>query len=309
VYATTSFIAGAAIAILVQVYLALTSKAVPVSPVGYFAEGRPAASLFESLRTVLVGLSVFFAGGYVVGMLGRHARRGGAGYAWGVATAQFGILIASSDEGQGTVSFLESLIATVSVSSCVAAIGVLLGGRTGRGGGFRGMFGLTVFLAACWPAAASAQAAATSAQEEHVERSFVLELGGAAEWDARHLSSGHYGPTVAVETEPIEGWLELELGVTPFISGGRTNVDVDLLFKKPFNLSPKVELMVGLGPTLSHRFAREDRGTSYGLEFALDFMFWPTKKIGWFVEPSYAIEFGGDKERSFGVTAGLLIAY
>ena len=140
-------------------------------------------------------------------------------------------------------------------------------------------------------------------------RSFVLELGGAGEWDSQRLSSGKYGPTMAVETEPIEGWLELELGITPLFSGGRSEVGADLLFKKPFPVSEKVEFMAGLGPSVSRRFARDDHGTSVALEIALDFMFWPRRNLGWFFEPSYGLGLGKPRERSLGVTAGLLIGF
>jgi hypothetical protein len=47
---------------------------------------------------------------------------------------------------------------------------------------------------------------------------------------------------------------------------------------------------------------------SLAAEVALDFMFWPAKNVGWYVEPSYSLTgFRAHSDRSLGVTAGLLI--
>jgi hypothetical protein len=80
--------------------------------------------------------------------------------------------------------------------------------------------------------------------------------------------------------------------------------DTDILFKKPFTLSDKVEFMIGAGPQWSNAW----RGsTNAGVEIAADFMFWPSpdRKLGWFLEPSYS--FIGGHEQSLGVSVGLLI--
>jgi hypothetical protein len=89
-------------------------------------------------------------------------------------------------------------------------------------------------------------------------------------------------------------------------SKGHSQWDSDLLFKKPFTLSDKVEFMVGAGPQWSQTL---NGGGNLGAEFALDFMIWPTKdrKLGWFVEPTYSYSFGGEHEQSLGVSVGLLI--
>jgi hypothetical protein len=140
------------------------------------------------------------------------------------------------------------------------------------------------------------------------DHSIILEVGGAGEWK---LSKGpsQFGAAVALEVEPIENWLELECGVTALVSDGRTELGADLLFKKPWRLSPKAEFMAGLGPQVVHSFAGDERGTSFGLEVVIDFMFWPAKNVGWYVEPSYGVTFGRRGERSLGATAGLLIGW
>jgi len=144
---------------------------------------------------------------------------------------------------------------------------------------------------------------AANARAEDKEPAAIVELGGAGEWGLPGASS--YGPSAAVEFTPIKDWLEIEAGFGPMFHGGRTEWDTDLLFKKPFTLSDKLEFMVGVGPQWT--FSRE--GTQIGGEFGLDFMFWPTadRKYGWFLEPAYSYSFSGGHEQSLSATVGLLI--
>jgi hypothetical protein len=144
-------------------------------------------------------------------------------------------------------------------------------------------------------------------QTKDVDHIAVLEIGGAADWG---LTAGpsSLGGTVAVEVTPIEHWLELEAGVTAFGTNGRREVSTDLLFKKPYQLSSALELMVGAGPEFSWKLSGPHHTRSVAAELALDAMFWPTRNLGWYVEPSY--NFSGlraKSDRSLGVTAGLII--
>ena len=142
-----------------------------------------------------------------------------------------------------------------------------------------------------------------------VDHSLVFEVGPAAERDLKNKSS-NCGATVAIETTPIERWLELEFGVTLLNTGSRKEFEADVLLKKPFRLSQTAELMVGLGPTLAQKFHSDDRGTSIGMEAVLDFMFWSTKNLGWYFEPSYGFGLANKRgERSLGGSAGLLIGW
>jgi hypothetical protein len=75
----------------------------------------------------------------------------------------------------------------------------------------------------------------------------IVELGAVPSWNLKDHSSS-LGPTVAVEVSPIEKWLELEAGVTPSLGRHSTEWATDLLFKKPWTLSSKVEFMAGIGP-------------------------------------------------------------
>ena len=146
------------------------------------------------------------------------------------------------------------------------------------------------------------------AQSAEKEPAAVVELGGAA---SRSLTEGQssFGPAVALEFTPIENRLELEAGVTPLFSRHSTEWSVDLLFKKPWTLSNKIEFMLGIGPEWIHTNSFGRKMNSVGAEVAPDFMFWSSTKhkFGWYLEPSYEYKFGPGREHSLAITGGLLI--
>lgn len=162
-------------------------------------------------------------------------------------------------------------------------------------------FVLIVFLLLC--------AGNAFAQSDDKEPAAVVEVGGATDWSITNGGSS-FGPTVAVEVTPIENWLELEFGVTPLFTRHSTEWDADLLFKKPWTLSKKVEFMLGVGPEWVHTKKYGMTTNSISGEAVLDFMFWPSPKhrFGWYFEPGYAYSFGRGHEQSLGISGGLLIA-
>jgi hypothetical protein len=151
-------------------------------------------------------------------------------------------------------------------------------------------------------------AAAQSVNKEP-EPAAIVELGGAA---ARSLGDGASsgGMTAAVEFTPIERWLELEAGVTHLFSHHSTEWDADLLFKKPWTLSRKVEFMVGVGPEWVRTRQNGITLNSMAGEAVLDLMFWPSvkRRFGCYVEPGYDYSFARGHEKSVGIAFGLLIA-
>jgi hypothetical protein len=164
----------------------------------------------------------------------------------------------------------------------------------------------TITIAAlllCFAGSAFAQTA--DKEEKEVA---VIELGAATSWNFN--GGWGFGPTVAVEVTPIEKWLELEAGVTPLFNQRSTEWGTDLLFKKPWTLSRKVELMVGIGPEWIHSNEAGKTPNSVSCEGVIDVMFWPSKKhrFGWYVEPGYERNFGRGQEQSLGVSGGLLIS-
>jgi hypothetical protein len=138
----------------------------------------------------------------------------------------------------------------------------------------------------------------------------IVELGGAAGWSLQNGGSS-FGADAAVEVTPIENWLELEAGVSPLFSRHHsTEWNTDLLFKKPWTLSKKAELMAGFGPEWVHTREPGMRANSIAGEAVLDLMFWPSgrHKLGWFLEPAFDYNFARGHERSLGISGGLLIA-
>ena len=136
----------------------------------------------------------------------------------------------------------------------------------------------------------------------------ILELGAATSWN---FSGGAatFAPNLAAEVTPIENWLELEAGVSPFYTRNSTEWDTDLLFKKPWTISRKAEFMLGIGPEWIYLKQNGKTSNSIAGEVAGDFMFWPTGKhrLGWFIEPAYDYSFARGHQQSIGMSGGLLI--
>ena len=160
----------------------------------------------------------------------------------------------------------------------------------------------------CLPAHGQASAQESSTRVDTAENKAIFELGGATSWD---LSGGAatFGPNVAVEIEPIEKWLELELGVSPFYTHTAKEWDTDLLFKKPWTLSRKAEFMLGIGPQWVHLKQKGRWTNTVSGEIAADFMFWPNGKhrFGWFLEPAYDYSLAKGHQKSIGMSFGILI--
>jgi len=136
----------------------------------------------------------------------------------------------------------------------------------------------------------------------------ILEVGAATNWN---LTGGAatFAPNLAVECTPIEHWLELELGVSPFYTRNSAEWDTDLLFKKPWTISSKAEFMLGIGPQWTHLKQNGRTTNSISGELAGDLMFWPSgrHRFGWFLEPAYNYSFASGHQQAIGMSAGLLI--
>jgi hypothetical protein len=159
-------------------------------------------------------------------------------------------------------------------------------------------------LAITWAATATAQPPADAPEEK--DHAVVFELGWAGDWS--HEEGLHpIGATFAFEVTPIERWLELEIGVSALRADDATEVPISVLFKKPWQMSPKFEFMIGVGPELIHVTGNAPQ-TYWGLSSVVDFMVWPKRNVGWYVEPGYEVTFhDGTAHHGLAVAAGLLI--
>ena len=92
------------------------------------------------------------------------------------------------------------------------------------------------------------------------EHALVLKMGPAGEWPSHDRAN--FGGTFAVEKTIIENWLEIEVGLTALGTNGQTELSGDIIFKKPFHISPTFEFMVGGGPSISRALNGEDRSTA-----------------------------------------------
>ena len=172
--------------------------------------------------------------------------------------------------------------------------------------------GACLFLFLCLPSLGQTSSEASSGHPQKASEDkdpiAIVELGAATSWN---FSGGAatFAPNLAAEVTPIEDWLELEAGVSPFYTRKSTEWDTDLLFKKPWTISPKVEFMLGVGPEWVHLRENGKMTNSISGEVAGDFMFWPTRKhrFGWFLEPAYDYSFAGGHQQSIGMSGGLLI--
>jgi hypothetical protein len=163
------------------------------------------------------------------------------------------------------------------------------------------LIALLLALCCAWTRSAGAQ----TVTPENDDHAVVFELGWAASW-SRGENAHWRGGTFAFEVTPIEHWLEIEVGVSAIHADGVTEIPIDVLFKKPWSVSPEFEVMVGIGPELTHSTG-SDSATYWGVSSVLDLMFWPKKNVGWYLEPGYEVTFRNGTEHGFALAAGLII--
>jgi hypothetical protein len=169
----------------------------------------------------------------------------------------------------------------------------------------KGLWGILWLMTAILSVASTAVAQDAGVKPPEDDHAVVFELGAAGDWS--RAEGFHPGGTFAFEVTPIENWLELEVGVTAIWAESGTEIPVDLLFKKPWRFSPQFEFMIGVGPELIHATGPAHT-TFWGLSSVLDFMFWPRKNVGWYVEPGYELTFrDGTAHHGLAIAAGLLI--
>jgi hypothetical protein len=136
----------------------------------------------------------------------------------------------------------------------------------------------------------------------------IFGAGGAGELEL--AGAGHLGLSAFLEIEAVDKWLETEIGGQVLAIEGGREASVDLLFKKPFTLTKRLEVMIGLGPALIRTQRRPDPDhTSWGLEAAVDFMYWPRRHVGLWLEPAYEIVLSHGIAHALSCTGGPMLGF
>ena len=143
--------------------------------------------------------------------------------------------------------------------------------------------------------------------EESLDHTIIFGVGGDVELELDD-GSVRAGGNVMVEWDAIEDWLELEVGASVLPAPSGTAVPMDLLVKKPFRITRGFELMIGAGPEVVHVGGADD-GWRAGVEGAVDLMFWPTHRFGFWFEPAYDVVFHDGVSSGLGGTGGLLVGW
>jgi hypothetical protein len=130
----------------------------------------------------------------------------------------------------------------------------------------------------------------------------ILGIGAAVELES---ATPRAGAASFVEYEALPGHLEIELGGQMIILSAAREYSLDLLIKWPRHLGSQLEIMVGAGPAI----VRGGTQTQWGVEGAVDLMWWPTLKLGLWIEPSYELVFHGTAAGTVGCTTGPMLGW
>jgi hypothetical protein len=128
-------------------------------------------------------------------------------------------------------------------------------------------------------------------------------VGDWSNGDGAHAAGG----AVGIEITPIENWLSIETSVSAIRGAGGTEMPIEVALRKPWQLSPKLELMAGIAPELVRRFGA-DGATFGGVWVSAHVMVWPRRNVGWFAEAAYEFTFPrGGTDKAIEFSTGLLI--
>jgi hypothetical protein len=93
------------------------------------------------------------------------------------------------------------------------------------------------------------------------------------------------GVSIGVERVLVPGWLDVEVSVLVAPGSGGLTLPIDLVLKKPFELSPTVEAFIGLG-LATEWFEAGESETAYGAASQLGVYYW--------LDPHFALAFEGE---------------
>lgn len=113
----------------------------------------------------------------------------------------------------------------------------------------------------------------------------------------------HLGVSVAFERTLVPGWLAAELHVLLAPGAHGLTLPVELLVKKPFELSPEVEAFVGLG--LATEWIKAGvYEPQYGFASVLGSYFWVNPLFGLVLETDYSLLSSREIEHELVLAAG-----
>jgi hypothetical protein len=155
--------------------------------------------------------------------------------------------------------------------------------------------------------ASSIHSSVVSAEKSVGDHSLILLVGPAVE---KNIADGSkaYGTSLAFEFTAIEHQLEIEVGTQYLSTSNPKELGAQIIFKKPFELAKDIELDVGLGPAIWRKTSSPSNSLQSGVAFVADFMFWTTKKVGWYLSPTYTYGISSGADRVIGLSAGLLFS-
>ena len=153
----------------------------------------------------------------------------------------------------------------------------------------------------------SIYSAVVNAEESMDDRTLILLVGPAMEKNTVDGSKA-YGTSLAVEFTAIEHQLEIEVETQYLSTSNPKELGAQIIFKKPFELASDIELGVGLGPAIWRKTSSPNNSLQSGIVFVADFMLWTTKKVGWYLSPSYTYGTSSGAERVIGLSVGLLFS-
>jgi hypothetical protein len=135
------------------------------------------------------------------------------------------------------------------------------------------------------------------------ESVLILETGVSSDWDFKSNYTS-LSPTFGFEFRTLKEKLEVEVGATPYYSNSNYNWQLEMLIKKPYDISPQMEIMFGAGP----KWTLSSEGNSASVDIVTDLMYWPFKKrIGFYFEPGYDYGLKNQHEQSLGISTGLIV--
>jgi hypothetical protein len=135
---------------------------------------------------------------------------------------------------------------------------------------------------------------------EHAPGHLVLGLGGTSLLATTFADSlehnGSFGGGFFAEYTAVPGWLAIELDVRLLgaweVDAFHGELPIDLLLKKPFELSEKVELYIGLGGTVVPILITANPQVLGGLASVVGGYYWLTAHVALAAEVDYNLLFG-----------------